>query len=113
MGFCTSNTTRYAGVFLAVASSNANIPGIFSYQHNNIGNISPAPFSPKTPISKDTNCTITVGQSKRSTSAAMMIAGGGIGGIIASLVFRQQDAPQYKPGLIVVIALQVCQHLLF
>ena len=36
-----------------------------------------------------------------------MIAGGGIGGIIGSLVFRQQDAPQYRPGLIVVIALQV------
>jgi len=35
-----------------------------------------------------------------------MIAGGGIGGIISSLVFRQQDAPQYKPGLIVVVALQ-------
>ncbi|KAF9885366.1 hypothetical protein FE257_012983 [Aspergillus nanangensis] len=77
------NATRYAGVFLAAASSNANIPGIFSYQHNNI-----------------------VGQSKRSTSAAMMIAGGGLGGIIASLVFRQQDAPQYRPGIIVVIALQ-------
>ena len=37
----------------------------------------------------------------------MMIAGGGIGGIIASLAFRQQDAPQYRPGLIVVISLQV------
>ena len=84
MGYCTANTARYAGIFLAVASSNANIPGIFSYQHNN-----------------------TVGQVKRSISAAMMIAGGGIGGIVASLVFRQQDAPKYKPGLIVVLALQV------
>ncbi len=37
----------------------------------------------------------------------MMIAGGGLGGIIASLVFRQQDAPGYKPGLYVVLALQV------
>ena len=37
MGFFTGSATRYAGVFLAAASSNANIPGIFSYQQNNIG----------------------------------------------------------------------------
>jgi hypothetical protein len=24
---------------------------------------------------------------------------GGVGGIIGSLVFREQDAPQYRPGL--------------
>ncbi|KFZ15703.1 hypothetical protein V502_05446 [Pseudogymnoascus sp. VKM F-4520 (FW-2644)] len=83
MGFCTSNASRYAGVFLAVASSNANIPALFSYQHNN-----------------------TVGQAKRSVSSAMMIAGGGLGGLISGLVFRQQDAPQYKPGLLVVLSLQ-------
>ncbi|KAE9362545.1 major facilitator superfamily protein [Stipitochalara longipes BDJ] len=76
MGFLTDNVARYAGVFIAVASSNSNIPTIF------------------------------IGQSKRSMGSIMMIAGGGLGGIIASLVFRQQDAPGYKPGLYVLIALQ-------
>lgn len=31
---------------------------------------------------------------------------GGVGGIIASNVFRQQDAPRYLPGMITVIASQ-------
>jgi len=32
---------------------------------------------------------------------------GGIGGIIGSLVFREQDSPQYKPGLYACITSQL------
>lgn len=31
------------------------------------------------------------------------MAAGGIGGIAATLVFRSQDAPQYRPGMIACI----------
>ncbi|EXJ56331.1 uncharacterized protein A1O5_12598 [Cladophialophora psammophila CBS 110553] len=84
MGYAKTNSVRYVGVFLGLAPYNASIPAIFSYQHNNI-----------------------VGQSKRAIGAAVMIAGGGIGGIIASNAFQQKDAPQYRPGLDTVIAVQV------
>ncbi|KIW94129.1 uncharacterized protein Z519_05445 [Cladophialophora bantiana CBS 173.52] len=84
MGYAKTNSVRYVGVFLGLAPYNASIPAIFSYQHNNI-----------------------VGQSKRAIGAAVMIVGGGIGGIIASNAFQQKDAPQYRPGLDTVIAVQV------
>jgi len=107
MGYCSANATRYAGVFLAVAPSNSNIPAIFSYQHNNTGTVlSALPRSHyKIPKLRDQ---YKVGQAKRSMGAVMMIAGGGLGGIIASLVFRQQDAPKYNPGLYTVLVAQVC-----
>ncbi|KAK6371558.1 uncharacterized protein PV06_01409 [Exophiala oligosperma] len=83
MGYADTSAVRYAGVFLSLPPYNASIPAIFSYQHNNI-----------------------VGQSKRAIGAAVMIAGGGIGGIIASNAFQQKDAPGYRPGLNTVIAVQ-------
>ncbi|KIW30862.1 uncharacterized protein PV07_02555 [Cladophialophora immunda] len=83
MGYANTASVRYAGVFLGLPPYNASIPAIFSYQHNNI-----------------------VGQTKRAIGAAVMIAGGGIGGIIASNAFQQKDAPGYRPGLNTVIAVQ-------
>ena len=66
---------RYAGIFLGIAGSIANTPGILGYLQNNIA-----------------------GQSKRAFATAIAIGGGGVGGIIASTVFRSQDAPAYRPG---------------
>lgn len=40
-------------------------------------------------------------------SAAIIVSFGGIGGIVASLVFRQQDYPHYLPGIYATIAGQV------
>jgi hypothetical protein len=37
MTWLTNPTARYVGAFLGVAVSQSNIPTIFSYQHNNIG----------------------------------------------------------------------------
>lgn len=73
--FDTSNSVRYAGVFLGAAGATANIPGILGYLHSNVA-----------------------GQSKRAFTTAIAIGGGGIGGIVASTAFRAQDAPGYRPG---------------
>lgn len=76
MGFAKGNATRYAGVFLSVAGANANIPSCMAYQANNIR-----------------------GQWVRAFSSATLVGFGGIGGIASSLVFREQDAPGYRPGM--------------
>lgn len=83
VGFVTNPAARYAGVFLGVAGANSNVPCILSYMHNNI-----------------------VGQMKRSVASALLIGGGAIGGIAASNIFRQQDAPRYSPAMYAVIATQ-------
>ncbi|KAH7094382.1 major facilitator superfamily domain-containing protein [Paraphoma chrysanthemicola] len=72
MAYTSEPRTRYAGVFLGVSGANANVPSLLSYMHNNI-----------------------VGQMKRSVASALLIGGGACGGIAASNIFRQQDAPKY------------------
>lgn len=47
-----------------------------------------------------------VGQMKRALATAIMVGGGGCGGVISANVFRQQDAPKYLPGLITAITVQ-------
>jgi len=47
-----------------------------------------------------------VGQMKRAVGTAILVGGGGCGGIIAANVFRQQDAPKYLPGLYTAIGVQ-------
>ena len=85
MAFITSSpAARYAGVFFGVCGANSNVPTILSYMHNNI-----------------------VGQMKRSVASAILIGGGAIGGICASNIFRQQDAPRYTPAMATVIGTQV------
>lgn len=83
IGYAKNPSVRYFGVFLGLPSYNASIPCIFSYQHNNI-----------------------VGQARRAIASSVMLAGAGIGGIIASNAFQQKDAPQYRPGLNTIIAVQ-------
>ncbi|KAL2117468.1 hypothetical protein VTJ04DRAFT_7128 [Mycothermus thermophilus] len=81
MGWASSPAVRYFGVFLTTAGANANIPTALSYQANNIR-----------------------GQWKRAFCSASFVSFGGIGGIAGSLVFRNQDAPHYKPGLYACLA---------
>jgi len=76
MGWAPGIPAQYAGVFFTCAGANSNIPHMMSWQANNIR-----------------------GQWKRAFCSATLVAFGGIGGIAGSLVFRQQDAPGYKPGL--------------
>jgi len=82
-GFHPNNSVRFAGAFIGVAGAQGNIPALLAYQSNNIRR-----------------------QSKRAFSSALQVAFGGIGGIVTSLVYRQQDAPSYRPGITVTIALQ-------
>jgi hypothetical protein len=72
MAYVQNLRTRYAGVLLGVSGANANVPSLLSYIHNNI-----------------------VGQTKRSIVSALLIGRGACGGIVASNIFRQQDAPKY------------------
>ncbi|KAJ8454629.1 hypothetical protein ONZ45_g19230 [Pleurotus djamor] len=82
--FHTNNAVRYVGVFFGIAGGSANVPAILGYLQNNI-----------------------TGYTKRAFTIAITIGGGGVGGIIASTVFRSQDAPGYRPGLWVTIGSQL------
>jgi hypothetical protein len=68
LGFAHNNGVRYFGVFLATVACNANVPCILTWQANNIR-----------------------GQWKRALCSATLVGAGGIGGIIGSTVFRDQD----------------------
>jgi len=84
IGFVHNVGVRYFGVFLVCMGANSNIPACMTYQANNIR-----------------------GHWKPAFCSATLVGMGGIGGIIGSLVFRSQDAPQYHPGLYACIASQV------
>jgi MFS family permease len=76
LGFATNNGVRYFGAFLATICGNANVPAVLTYQANNIR-----------------------GQWKRAFCSATLVGFGGIGGIIGSTIFRNEDSPAYKPGI--------------
>ncbi|KAF9031255.1 MFS general substrate transporter [Hymenopellis radicata] len=82
--FHSSNHIRYLGTFLINIGSAGAIPGILAYGANNV-----------------------VSQSKRSVQSALTSGFAGIGGIIASTVFREKDFPKYVPGLWVTIGSQI------
>ncbi|KAF9464980.1 major facilitator superfamily domain-containing protein [Collybia nuda] len=81
--FAEDNSVRYLGIFLTNAGNSGTIPGILAYASNNV-----------------------VSQSKKSVQTALTVSFGGVGGIIASTVFRTQDSPRYLPGLGVTIGSQ-------
>ncbi|TID17092.1 major facilitator superfamily transporter [Venturia nashicola] len=84
IGWVKNVGVRYFGVFLVCMGANSNIPAAMTYQANNIR-----------------------GHWKRAFCSATLVAFGGIGGIIGSLVFREHDAPQYRPGLWAAITSQL------
>ncbi|KAL6253261.1 hypothetical protein RBB50_000984 [Rhinocladiella similis] len=77
LGYVKTSGVRYFGVFLATTACNANCPALITYQGNNIR-----------------------GQWKRALTSATLVGGGSIGGIIGTTVFRAQDAPNYRPGIL-------------
>ena len=110
MTWLTNPTARYIGAFLGVAVTQSNIPAIFSYQHNNIGEH--CRENPSILLMCEYTDRSSVGQMKRALSTAILVGCGGCGGIVSANVFRQQDAPQYLPGMIVAIASQTLTILL-
>ncbi|KAL2674277.1 hypothetical protein Neosp_012728 [[Neocosmospora] mangrovei] len=83
-GFLDSPTPRYIGTFMGVAGANGLVVTTLAWQANNI-----------------------VGDSRRAVSTAILISMSGVGGIYSSMVFRQQDAPNYLPGIIAVMAINI------
>jgi len=77
MIFGVSPAVKLLGVFLAHAGACPNIPAVLAFAQNNILNTS-----------------------KRAVTSGFQIGFGAIGGIAASTVFRQQDAPRYIPGYV-------------
>jgi len=78
------NGVKLFGTFFAVAGSNPNQPAALAFAQNNI-----------------------VGTSKRAVGSALQIGFGAIGGIAASTVYRDQDAPRYLPGLIATMVFEI------
>ncbi|GAA5825360.1 hypothetical protein JCM11251_006950 [Rhodosporidiobolus azoricus] len=74
---------RYFGAFLTIAGAQSNVPACLAYGSN--------------------NCT---SHSKRALSSAAIVGLGGVGGIVASVAYRQADFPRYIPGLWTTIACQ-------
>ncbi|KAF5543316.1 tartrate transporter [Fusarium mexicanum] len=83
-GFLNSPTPRYVGTFFGVAGANGLVVTTLVWQANNI-----------------------VGDARRAVSTGFLISMTGVGGIYSSMVFRQQDAPNYIPGLVAVMAINV------
>ncbi|KAI0173435.1 MFS general substrate transporter [Hypoxylon sp. FL1284] len=81
-GFLAAPVPRYVGTFLGEAGVNGLVVTTLAWQANNLR-----------------------GDAKRACATAVMITISGLGGIYSSLVFRQQDAPDYIPGIIAVMAI--------
>lgn len=85
VGWGPNPGSRYVGSFFAIAGCQSNIPTVLSWSVNNVR-----------------------GYGARAVSSAIVVAAGGIGGIIAGASYRQQDAAGgYRPGLWTTIAAQL------
>jgi sugar phosphate permease len=89
VGFHSSAAVRYFAIFFVTAGANSNVPAVMSWQANNIR-----------------------GQWKRAFCSAILVGFGGVGGIAGSLVFRDMDAPGYRPGLYACLAAALLNILL-
>jgi len=87
--FSSHHSVRYFGVFVCLAGAQNNVPAVLAYQANNIRM-----------------------NSKRSVGTALQIGFGAIGGVFASTVFREKDAPGYRNGLWATIGTQFLTLLL-
>ncbi|KAF9883376.1 hypothetical protein FE257_003543 [Aspergillus nanangensis] len=76
MGFATSNAARLVGAFFITMGANSNVLATMAYQANNVR-----------------------GQWKRAICSAIFVGLGASGGMTGSLVYREQDAPTYRPGI--------------
>ncbi|KAK3696065.1 hypothetical protein LTR37_018146 [Vermiconidia calcicola] len=77
-----SNNVRYLGIFFGIMGVHCNVHAMLAFNQSN-----------------------TLGTANRAVSSGLLIACGAIGGIIGSLIFRGQDAPEYGPGIYTVIGM--------
>ncbi|KAJ7045663.1 high-affinity nicotinic acid transporter [Mycena alexandri] len=83
-GYAKQNGARYLGLFLSAAGSAGCVPAVLAYSSNNV-----------------------VSHSKRAVSTAVIVSAGGVGGIFATTVFREQDFPRYLNGVWATIGCQL------
>ncbi|KAH8658784.1 major facilitator superfamily domain-containing protein [Tricladium varicosporioides] len=83
-GFHSEPAPRYIGTFLGEAGVSGMVVTTLAWQNNSV-----------------------LGDAKRSIASAIMISASAVGGTYSSLVFRQQDAPNYVLGITAVIAVLV------
>ncbi|OJJ07923.1 hypothetical protein ASPVEDRAFT_143268 [Aspergillus versicolor CBS 583.65] len=79
-----SSGARYFGIFLGIGALQYCIPGVLTFQANNI-----------------------VSNSKRAVASATCLIGGGVGGIVAGVVFRSSESPQYPTGIWTTFAVSI------
>lgn len=84
VAYATNGEARYFGIFMGLAGANANIPPALAWQANNIR-----------------------GQSLRMVASGLQVGFGAVGGIYASTVFMEKDAPAYRTGLWAVTGAQL------
>ncbi|KAG6887532.1 hypothetical protein C0995_014570 [Termitomyces sp. Mi166 len=74
--YSTNNGARYFGLCLSNVGACASVPGVLAYSANNV-----------------------VSHTKRSVSTAVIVTFGGVAGVFATTVFRQEDYPRYLNGM--------------
>ncbi|KAH6641941.1 major facilitator superfamily domain-containing protein [Boeremia exigua] len=77
-----NNAVKYFACFLVVTGIYANVPQLASWNSNNIG-----------------------GSVKRGVGVAMQIGSGNVGGAVAGFIFQAKDAPHYRTGHGILIAM--------
>ncbi|KAL4887416.1 major facilitator superfamily domain-containing protein [Aspergillus karnatakaensis] len=79
-----ANAARYFGSFLGIGFLQFCVPGVLTFQANNI-----------------------TSHSKRAVASAVCMMGGGLGGIIAGCAFISSESPSYPTGVWVTFALSM------
>ncbi|KAH6685013.1 major facilitator superfamily domain-containing protein [Plectosphaerella plurivora] len=74
--YAKSNGARYFGAFLGIGFLQFCVPGVLTFQANNI-----------------------TSHSKRAVASATCLIGGGVGGIISSVAFMAKESPHYTTGV--------------
>lgn len=89
MGWGNNVACKLVGVFLAIGTNYCVVPASAAFLANNIA-----------------------GHGKRGVAVSMQWIWSAIGGIIGSNIFREKDAPTYRPGLFIGIAFNITLILL-
>ncbi|GIJ90269.1 hypothetical protein Asppvi_009223 [Aspergillus pseudoviridinutans] len=99
VGFATSNGPRLLGCFFTTMGTNSNVPAAMAYQ------VCAFRLSAYMDVTDDEKANNVRGQWKRAISSAIFVGLGACGGMTGSLVFRAEDAPGYRPGILTCIGL--------
>ncbi|KAI8293016.1 putative transporter [Colletotrichum sp. SAR 10_98] len=84
-----ANGARYFGAFLGIGFLQFCVPGVLTFQANNI-----------------------TSHSKRAVASATCLIGGGVGGIIASTAFMAKESPHYTTGIWATFAISMVSILM-